>query len=171
MRWRDIKQHHERAVIEKFAAWHNEQHGTDWRYVGRPDADRPDGILRDGGREFGVEVGNGYYDEREAELKWTCVRTNETKGMWSGVNSDEALADSLTLIIEKKKSKNYPQGTMLVMFVRPPITSISDMERVVPRIAVPGEHPFSAVFLIGDFPDSASMSASEAGGLVGWKLA
>ncbi len=43
-----VQEQHEEAVIQDFAAWHNQSLGSHYRYIGRPSGARPDGLLRDG---------------------------------------------------------------------------------------------------------------------------
>lgn len=172
-----IQQQHERAVIENFAHWHNETHGTSWTYAGRPVTATPDGLVRDAdGRETPVEVGDAYYDETDAKMKWLPARGHSGPEKWSGINPDETLADELSRIVEQKAGKLYPAGTVLVLNVYPSLTTVEDMEHVRSLIVIPNPHVFAAIYLFGHFPEDVTevplgqLFGNKPAGFHGWRL-
>lgn len=152
-----VQERFEEFVIRDFADWHNAEHGTAYQYTGRPDAERPDGILRDNGLgEIPVEVGGGYYDARDAKMVWAPARGRSAPKNWRGRNPDEKLLAALTRVIAKKVELDYPPGTVLVLYVSPMVTTVADIERQLDELVIPDDHPFEAIYLAGHYPVSSA---------------
>ncbi len=146
----NLKQLHERAVVERFVQWHNNCHSTQLAVAGR--RVQPDFEVIDQNQEVnGIEVTTAYYDDQDAKGLWNLVRGKSTRFQSSlMVNPDQKLAGSISELLAKKCSKyGIASRVVLLIDIRAPVTDCSDIERsVIPYIGYPDSVPFRAIYLI-----------------------
>ena len=116
---------------------------------------------------FGLPI----YDTTDASTQWENARhtrkapsswrsfTGDAKTSITNTNIDEALADFLSEVMAKKCAKDYGLGCVLVLHVRPLLTTIDDMKEFIASVQVPERHPFDDIFVTGDFRGGSSCGA------------
>ena len=152
-----IKEQNERAIGDKFfTSYYNGHHATNFTYKGRPDQ-APDLTYGDGDAELNIEVATAYYDCADAESRWATARgLTHTVVWWSGVNFEDQVVGNVNAVIERKCRYDYGAPCLLVVHVRPPLTTIEEMRERLGDIRLPSGTPFDGIYLSGDFPDSYS---------------
>lgn len=161
-----MKALNERVIGDKFISAYNAHDGTNLQFKARP-LEAPDLTYSDGTKDLNIEVCCVYYDDADAKWQWQAARgfTNRPTG-WSGANFDAGLVGAINNILAEKSAKDYGSNCILVVHVRPPLTTINDMRELLNDIRLPPRQPFRAIYLSGDFPTSAD----SAGGYACWRL-
>lgn len=161
-----MKELNERAIGDKFIAAYNGRHGTNFVYKGRP-REAPDLTYVDGDTELNVEVGTAYYDNADAALQWATVRgSGNAPPGWSGIDFEAEMVGNISKIIANKCRDDYGPRCVLLVHVRPKLTTIADMRGLLDQIKLPTGIRFDGIYLSGDFP-SASDSP---GGYSCWRI-
>jgi len=158
---------HERAVGDRFILEFNRLEKVDYEFAHRGDP-APDLIYRDGDSRIGIEIVTCYYDSSDAKAKWQNARGLPTAPTrWSGVDFDQALIADINRHIQDKCRKDYGPDCFLVVYITPALTTYEDMERLMPGVNIPEQHPFAGIWLIGSLGINASSMVTDAL----WKLA
>lgn len=151
-----MKERNERAIGDKFVAAYNSHHGSNFVFIERP-IEAPDLTYADGPSTLNVEVGTAYYGYADAELQWKAARGSpDAPKDWAGMDFEDKMVDDITAIIAEKCGKDYGPSCVLVMHVRPKLTTINDLRAQIDRITIPSVHRFDGIYLSGDFPDGYS---------------
>lgn len=159
---------HERAVADCFVERYNSRHGTAYGFYARG-AEPPDFVYRDGSREILLEVTAAYYDAKNATMLWqNARRVPRADQSWMSKAPDRKLVDSVSVILQKKCGKLYPEGCVLLVVLYPDITSADEFEHLLPEIQIPPTTSFVEIYVAGVFPASSSGSR---GGYYCWRLA
>ena len=162
----DVQKQHERAIGDDFINWFNSQNESNFSFSSRGDP-APDIIYKDKNRILKIEVVGSYYDENDAELKWKIARRRpDTPKRWAGVNFDEDLLRNINGAIEEKCSKSYGAKCILLVYISPPLTTDNEVEDMLPRVDIPKQVPFAAIYLTGIF----GRSKNSTGGYRVWPL-
>lgn len=66
----------------------------------------------------------------------------------------------------QKCRKEYGKNCVLVVAVRPGLTSVDEMEQMLSEVKIPEKTPFTGIYLAGDFP----WTDSSRGGFRCWLL-
>ena len=166
----EIQRKHERAVGEAFVDWYNSERGTKFDFDGRPH-EAPDLLYRHGNEALQIEVGQAYYDERDAAFKWKGARgdPNAPKD-WHGVNFNDALIQHVGKIIVDKCTKRYGSNCVLVVNVYPDASTIDEINARFGEVEIPRSHPFAGIYLTGHFSKDI-LHPSRPSGYRCWKLA
>jgi len=137
-----IQEQHEQAVGDQFIDWFNHSNGTAYQYLGRA-GEAPDLIYADNDIDLCLEITDAYYDSADVELRWKIARgVPSAPDHWSGVNFNDALVSHITSQVAKKALNSYGESCILVVNVRPAITSASDIKRRLEKMSIPPEHSF-----------------------------
>jgi hypothetical protein len=163
----EIQDKHERAVGEAFIRWFNAKCGKQFKYDNRPH-EAPDLRYMDGNRVLNIEITDAYYDNRDdAAMQWKAARKeDDAPYRWSGRDSDRTLVSNISETIAEKCRKDYGKDCVLVVAVRPAITSDDEMEQMLSEIKIPEKTPFPGIYLTGEFP----WTDSSRGGFRCWQL-
>jgi hypothetical protein len=165
-----IQGKHERTVGEAFIRWFNAKYGNQFKYDNRPH-EAPDLRYMDGNQALNIEITGAYYDDRDdAAMQWKAARKEDDAPYgWSGRDFDRTLVSNIRNIsaaIAKKCRKDYGKNCVLVVAVRPAITSDDEMEQMLSEIKIPEKTPFAGIYLTGEFP----RTDSSRGGFRYWQL-
>jgi hypothetical protein len=162
-----MKELNERAIGDKFIAACNSRHGTNFAYKGRP-TEAPDLTYVDGAAELNVEVGTAYYDDADAVLQWKAARGSpNAPRVWCGINFENGMVENINAIIAGKcQGTDYGPRCVLLVRVRPKLTTIADMRKLLNDIKLPSRTPFDGIYVSGDFPDSSDSP----GGYSCWRI-
>jgi hypothetical protein len=162
----EIQGRHERAVGYEFVRWFNGVNGKQFKFDNRPH-EAPDLRYVDGNQVLNMEITDAYYDKKDAEMQWKTARKEENApDRWSGGDIDRALVANISAGIAKKCRKDYGKNCVLVVAVRPGLTSDDEMEQMLSEIKIPEKTPFTCIYLMGDFP----WTHSSWGGFRCWPL-
>ena len=162
-----VQEKHERAVGDSFIAAFNCLQKTAYVFERRGDP-APDLIYRDGDSRISLEIVDCYYDSNHAKVVWQNARSlPDAPTRWCGKDFDQALVATLNRHIQAKCEKTYGPGCLLVVHIRPNLTTYKDMEELMPDVKIPEEHSFAGIYLMGDFGISARSTVTHAL----WKLA
>ena len=162
-----VQEQHERAVGDAFVDWYNKLHGAAYQYYGRG-AEPPDLVYTFGTAELLLEVTGSYYDADQATMVWQNARAiTDAPDFWICKNPDQKLVDNITMRLEKKSSKVYPSGCVLVVEVTPDVTTAEEFVDLMSAIHVPARNPFAGIYVGGFFQRSKSGRAS---GYFWWRL-
>ena len=137
------KQELEKAAIQKFtAAYNGEFPEASLQIVRRGDS--PDGLVRQGGREFGIEIAHSFgsqFDARKRLGRAGDIPSNRRdQDLWDRhlLNSTIPLVTrilgSLNDVLRKKASKRYMGETWLLIQNANPLWGKSDFEKNQPSI-------------------------------------
>lgn len=154
---------HEQAVGDELIAWLNA------RYHSRSHREReaPDLVYVNGSRQLRVEVVGAYYDSAHAKLLWGAARSlPDNPRSWSGINFDERLIKDIEKQIHKKCALAYGPRCVLLVSVKPPLTTWKEMKELLRSLALPEHVPFDGIYLAGVFPTSPDSQ----GGYYVWPL-
>jgi hypothetical protein len=158
----DIQTEHERAVGDRFIAEFNRLEGANYVFERRGDP-IPDLIYRDGDSRIGIEITSCYYNSHDAKVQWQNARgLPDAPWCWSGVDFDQALIADINKRIQVKCGKPYGPDCFLLVYVNPSLTTYEDMERLMPDINIPQQHPFAEIWLVGNFGVNATSKVHEA---------
>jgi hypothetical protein len=147
---------HERAVGDAFIRWFNHGHGKNFTYDNRP-REAPDLRYTDEREVLNLEITDAYYDEHDAVMQWKTARGRpDAPDRWAGMNFDEALIVNISERIAGKCSRDYGPNCVLVISVRPALTTGDEMEQMLSDIVIPERVPFAGIYLMGDFGSTAS---------------
>lgn len=151
-----MKEQNERAIGDKFVDFYNSNHEMNFRYKGRP-VEAPDLTYADGTDELNIEVGTAYYDRADAKARWSVARAlpHAQRG-WAGINFEDQMIENIGAIIAEKCGKDYGLRCVLVVHVRPMLTTVEDMWVRLNDIKLPARIPFDGIYLSGDFADNYS---------------
>jgi len=147
----DIKKLHEKAVAEKFANWLNAKEGSSYKFDHFPQ-EPPDVVLADGSKKLSLEIVTAYYDGVDAEVLWQAARKRPGPTSWEGEGIDAKLISSINDEVEGKCAKLYSSDTILIVYVRPSLTTWPDLQELAPNLKLPKNIPFESIYLSGDFP-------------------
>jgi len=168
----EIQSRHEHAVGYEFIRWFNAKNGKQFEYDKRPHK-APDLRYVDGKQILNIEITDAYYDKNDAdkkedaELQWKTARKEaDAPHGWLGGDFDRTLVSNISAGIAKKCRKDYGKDCVLVVAVRPGLTSADEMEQMLSEIKIPDETPFTGIYLTGDFP----WTDSSRGGFRCWPL-
>jgi hypothetical protein len=157
---------HERTAGDAFIRWFNRRNGKRFTFDARP-GEAPDLKYVDGHQILNIEITDAYYDRDDAEMQWKTARKEASaRDRWSGGDFDRALVTNISVGIAKKYPKDYGKDCVLVVAVRPGLTTAEEMEQMLSKIEIPGKNPFTGIYLIGDFP----WTDSSRGGFRCWCL-
>src|SRR5689334_19786800 len=132
-----IQKKYERAVGDQFIAWFNCERGTAYEFVDRAGV-APDLTYRDRDAVLRLELTEAFYDAHDARMKWQQLRQHpNAPRFWAGVEPDEALARDIAARVSKKSINDYGANCLLVVTVDPTVTSIADLDRVLPTVKIP----------------------------------
>jgi hypothetical protein len=142
----------ERAMGDQLVKWLNARDGTTFTFQCRGD-EAPDLIYRDGSILLPIEVVAAYYDPRDASFQWQNARKHAgAPSSWVGKNFNVALKENIIARIEVKCRKAYGQGCILLVSVRPGLTSMPDFQKLLKDLSIPEWVPFEAIYIAGEFP-------------------
>ena len=163
----EIQGRREQAVGHVFIRWLNKVKGKQFKYGNRPH-EAPDLRYVDGNQILNIEITDAYYDKKDgAAMQWKTARKEEgAPDRWSGRDFDRTLVSNISAGIAKKCRKDYGKDCVLVVAVRPGLTSAEEMEQMLSDIKIPEKTPFTGVYLTGDFP----WTDSSRGGFRCWPL-
>lgn len=151
----ELKKQHERAAGDRFMKAYSRRTRRQYRFAREGD-DPPDLVYVDGrGRELGVEMKTAYYDRNDAQAAWDVARGKRPTTRWTGRDIEVKLADFVTGLLCRLTQNvlDVPYPCLLVIDVRPPLTTERDLRRsVLPSIATPAWLPFSEAWLGVDLP-------------------
>jgi len=161
-----IQKQNEQVVGDKFINWYNKHINASFRYYSRG-FEAPDLVYCDGNNEIYLEVTGAYYNQLDAAIRWQNARRKENAPKsWRGVNCDDSLIEHINIRLEEKCKKSYGKNCILVIYVRPYITSIEELADRLSEIQIPERNPFLKIYLTGDFPDSTKSK----GGYQCWEI-
>ncbi len=151
-----MKELNERSIGDKFIAAYNSRHGTNFAYKGQPMV-APDLTYEDGTAELNVEVGTAYFDDADAAFQWKAARgAPNAPRAWSGIDIENGIVENINAIIARKcQGTDYGPRCVLLVHVRPKLTTIADMRELLRDIKLPSRIPFDGVYVSGDFPDGS----------------
>jgi hypothetical protein len=162
----ETQRRHELAVGYEFMRWFNQVNGKQFTYDNRPH-EAPDLRYVDGNQILNIEITDAYYDKEIAEMQWKTARKEEDAPQgWIGGDFDRMLVSNINAGIAKKCRNDYGKDCVLVVAVRPGLTSAEEMEEMLSEIKVPEKTPFTGIYLTGDFP----WTDSSRGGFRCWLL-
>ncbi len=162
----EIQRNHERAVADSFVRWFNAKKGKNFKYDSRPH-EAPDQRYVDGDEILNIELTDAYYDKDDAAMQWKVARKeDDAPNHWMGGDIDRTLAANVSGIIAKKCRNDYGRDCVLVVAVRPALTSGEEMEQMLSMIEIPKKTPFTGIYLTGDFP----WTGTNRGGFRCWRL-
>lgn len=164
-----LKKQHEQAIGHRFVNWYNKMHHTNFSLVRQADAgEAPDleytGVLR-------IEVTAAYYDDGDAQIRWRRARRDpQAPSAWPIPRRDEGkvnaiirhagfdnrLVEHINQALTKKCRNDYGRACILVIDVRPPLTPVEDLDALIGDIKLPGQNPFTEIYLTGNFPGGRS---------------
>jgi hypothetical protein len=158
----------ERMAGDRFIAWYNLSHGTNFAFAMRP-GDAPDLEYRDGRNTLRVEVTEAFYDDlSDPRFKWQHLRgDSNAPRAWAAVEPDGALAVRIQARLQQKAVKAYGPGCILLIHVDPTASNPEDVERILRDINIPAKHGFEGVYVAGFFGFSGR---NEAPGYRCWGL-
>jgi len=164
------KDMHERAVAERFIDCYNQRHGTAYTYHYRTrGANRPDFIYLDGSREMLLEVTGAYYDDKHAETLWQSARDEPGAAQeWKSEEPDRKLVEFVNERLRDKCGKPYPDGCILLLKLKPTITTGQEFKQLISEIRIRPGSPFAEIYIAGLFPMG---SRGSPGGCNCWKVA
>jgi hypothetical protein len=100
-----------------------------------------------------VEIVDAYYDASDAKRQWKGARkAPDAPKRWSGAEPDRRMLGSIEGQIRKKCRLAYGPNCILVVSVRPAVTSEITMEELLSDLQLPDKIPFIGVYLSGNFP-------------------
>jgi hypothetical protein len=162
----EIQGKHERAVGEAFIRWFNAKNGKQFTYDNRPH-EAPDLRYMDGDQVLYIEITDAYYDKDDAAMQWKAARReDDAPARWIGGDIDRTFVANIRVGIAKKCLKDYGKDCVLVLAVRPGLTSAEEMEQLLSEIKIPQKTPFTGIYLTGGFP----WTDSSRGGFRCWQL-
>lgn len=161
-----LKEQHERAIGDRIIALLNNNWGTSYSYDGRA-GEAPDLTYRDRDQIVHVEMTSAYYNHPSAKLTWDLAQNKRYRGYWSGVDPDNQLIQAINTQLSKKATMRYGDNCILVIYVRPQVTTFEEIEARLCDIEVPKNQGFMAIYLAGDFGISSSGAV---GGFHCWEL-
>jgi hypothetical protein len=163
----DIQIKHERAVGDDFIRWYNRANVTRFSFDTRP-REAPDLGYVDGSRVLNLELTDAYYDEQsDAAMQWDAARQKaNAPDSWSGGDFDQALIKNINAAIAKKCRNDYGKDCVLIVAVRPGLTTDYEMEQILSEIKTPQKTPFIGIYLTGNFP----WTDSSRGGFRCWRV-
>jgi len=162
----EIQRKHEHAAGDAFVDWYNRENRKRFVYDERPH-EAPDLRYVDGGDVLDVEITDAYYDQRDAEMQWKTARQKlDAPDRWSGANVDQRLTTDINTRIAEKSAKDYGRDCVLVVNIRPALTTVEEMERMLSEIKMLESNPFAGIYLAGVFPQTSSSG----GGFKCWRL-
>ena len=163
----EIQLQHERAVGDQFIDWLNKRDGSHFTFSCRG-KEAPDLVYTDAGRILGVEIVDAYYDAADAKRHWKGARkAPDAPKRWSGADPDRRLLGDIDWQIRKKCKRSYGPNGLLVVTVRPAITSEIDMEELLRDLELPDKIRFVGVYLSGHFPIAVDVGWEEIVHVVG----
>ena len=129
----------------------NERDGTAYSFARRGN-EAPDLIYADGDRLKYIEVVGAYYDNQHATFLWKNARNvPDAPQKFSGQDFDTSLVENISRQIAAKCAKAYGRGCVLLVTVRPVLTTAEEMDELQKGITLPESVPFDAIFLSGNF--------------------
>jgi hypothetical protein len=165
----EIQLQHERAVGDRLIDWLNQRDGSHFVYS-RRGKDAPDLVYTDT-RILGVEIVDAYYDAADAKRQWKGARkAPDAPKRWSGADPDRRLLGDIEWQIRKKCRLAYGPNCILVVSVRPAITSEITMKELLRDLQLPDKIPFIGVYLSGNFPIAFHVPWGRPGGRNASKL-
>jgi hypothetical protein len=147
-----LKEREERFWGEELAEWLNKRDGSAWSFD-RRGGEAPDLVYCDGTRELPIEVVSTHYNEDYARMLWGHAR-NDSRAPDSMffVEPDKQLLHDIEQQMAKKCDKKYGRGCVLLVTVRPNLTTARTMQELIPALKLPNAVPFEAIYLAGRFP-------------------
>ena len=163
-----LQEQHERWVGDQVIERYNVDHGTSFRFYGRPGV-APDLEYREGSRSLRVEVVTAYYDaEDDAKFKWLAARKRpDASNRWSGVDFEKSLVENINTALHAKCAKSYGPNCVLAVCVLPDLTFADEMECLLDGVSIPCGNQFERIYLFGEFPRQIGSPAERRV----WKLA
>ena len=156
----DVQARFERAVAEQFLNWYNAQHKSCFQIITKGES--PDFVISDSNTQIGLEITAAYYDSDHAKFLWQSPRKFENAlTNWSGVNFDDRLVENIFGCIESKAKKPYGKDCILLIYVRPGITSFNELIEIIQAHQQPNQISFSSVYVVGSFPHTASSKGGD----------
>ncbi len=151
-----LKSRHERAVLEQFVRFLATTMGRRWTIESQGES--PDFACRDASdRTFGVEVTTTYYDEAEAQARWT-----NAKGGTSGWAGQIDPVPQIQERIDRKCSADYGSSAVLLVHFPSALTEAHEIDALIRQLKIPSDTRFSEIWLGVDLPGS--------GGYRAWQL-
>jgi hypothetical protein len=147
----DQKSQVERATAQNFINWYNQQIGRNLALSRKQEA--PDFIYTDDIGQTGLEVTTSFYNHDHATLVWKTARGHQPGANQFGIwEPEKALIAFINERICEKSKKRYGDNCLLIIrVILPAVTSVGEFEyEVMPKILVPADHPFSAIYLTLD---------------------
>jgi hypothetical protein len=158
----DIQIEHERIIGDRFIAEFNRIKEANYVFERRGDP-APDLIYRDADARIGIEITTCYYDSHDATVQWQNARSRpDAPWCWSGVDFDQALIADINKRIQAKCGKSYGPDCLLLVYIRPSVTTFKDMERLMPDVNIPEQHPFAGIWLMAGLGINASSEVTDA---------
>ena len=147
---RQIRQAHERVVVDDFVRWLNQTTGSNWTVSKRPDP--PDAIITDGYKTSWVETADLYRNGEEARSEMSFVTPDRAHIPHSEhpiADPDRRTAVAFVQLLQDKLSKNsyrsvhgeYGQG-FLVISERDPLfgdDTIAEISRITDEKCIAGD--------------------------------
>jgi hypothetical protein len=162
----ETQRNHESDSGKAFVRWFNQRNGIHFRFDSRPH-EAPDQRYVDGSNILNIEITDAYYDKLDAEMQWkTARKESDAPDSWTGGDVDRSLVSNINKAITKKCANDYGKNCVLLVTVRPALTSGDEMEQLLPEIKIPRRIPFTGMYLMGDFPWTESCR----GGFRCWQL-
>ena len=161
-----IQKQHERSVGDAFISWLNTRDGSLFSFKNRGD-EAPDLIYEFDDHCQGIEIVACYYGQDEALMQWQNARQRpNAPAEWEGTNFNDALRTNIELNIAKKCAKAYGNNCILLVSVRPGLTTIPKMHEILSKVVLPAEITFSGIYVAGEFP----FGIDAKGGYYAWQL-
>ena len=142
----------EKSIGDLFVEWFNNETGSNFLFVGRPDR-APDLHYSSNGVELFIEITIAYYDQYHATFIWKSIRDfKDAPDSWIGVNARKSLVESILKRINTKSQKRYGRNTILLIEIPPGVTSSEELEEQLRGQSFQVEKPFCGVYVVGYFP-------------------
>jgi len=152
---RKLKQIHERQVGDAFVRWLNDIKGTTYRLARVQDA--PDLVYASETSELPIEVTDAFLDAEYAKLIWGSTRPGWIESHeWGGDDPDRSLAQAVAGAISEKSRKDYDPNCVLLVYVRPALTTAAELKAILVAQAISAAPSFAAVYVVGTFPGTTS---------------
>lgn len=154
---RGLKQIFERQVGDAFISWLNDNRGMTYRLVRSQGA--PDLVYASGTTELALEVTAAYYNSDYAEFLWGFTRPNwKAPADWSidDRDPDRLLVEAVSRAISRKSTKDYGPNCVLLVYVRPAVTTAGELKTLLRKQSPSADPPFAGVYVVGPFPGTTS---------------
>ena len=156
-----LKERIERWAGDEFIAWYNAQHGTQFQFVNHAAPPRADLVYFDGSVELPIEITGTFYGQDGAKFEGMNARGlpdapdgwSSLKADGSVVSIDDAFLGFLERRLLEKSRKSYAAAPILVIYHVSRLLSSDGISRMIQRVSLPADHPFTGIYLLADLPN------------------